>query len=216
MADGDRFSDTETTLKILTAVENDSDKSQRALARDAEIALGLTNAYLKRCIRKGWIKVREAPARRYLYYITPKGFSEKTRLTAEYMANSFEMFRNTREQCDRLAKQCKERGFQRIALIGAGDLAEIAALSGLNSNIEIVAVVDPLSNQSQLAGFPVIRSLEEAGTVDAVMITDIRAPQEAYESLVGWFPDAQILIPPMLHVSRSSQRMRDDSEEPVE
>ena len=41
------------------------------------VALGLANSYLKRCIRKGFIKITEAPANRYLYYLTPQGFAEK-------------------------------------------------------------------------------------------------------------------------------------------
>ena len=66
------------TLNILDAIENQSDLSQRRLAGDLGIALGLANSYLKRCIRKGLVKVSAIPSNRYLYYLTPKGFSEKT------------------------------------------------------------------------------------------------------------------------------------------
>ena len=47
--------------------------SQRSLARELGIALGLTNAYLRRCIHRGWIKASQAPANRYAYYVTPRG-----------------------------------------------------------------------------------------------------------------------------------------------
>ena len=46
------------------SVERDGGQSQRRLAADLGIALGLVNAYLKRCIKKGLVKVSEAPARR--------------------------------------------------------------------------------------------------------------------------------------------------------
>lgn len=203
----ERYADTDTTLKILDAVEHDSAKSQRALAGEAEVALGLANAYLKRCIRKGWIKAREAPARRYFYYITPKGFAEKARLTAEYLSNSFDLFRTVRGQCDELVKYCAERGFDRIALFGASDLAEIATLSGLNGDIEIVAIVDASSNQPRLAGIPIVRTLADAGNVDAVVITDIRDPQAAYETLSRAMPGTRILVPPMLRVNRNRSAM---------
>ena len=160
-ASDERYSDTDTTLRILDAVARDGDQSQRAMAGETGVALGLANAYLRRCARKGWIKIREAPARRYLYYMTPQGFAEKARLTAEYLASSFDMFRAARSQCDDIFTACNRQGIHKVALIGASDLAEIAALSALGSEIEVVAVVDPKSNQSNLAGLPIVRSLDE-------------------------------------------------------
>ena len=143
--DSDRVYDANTALNIIDAVERDSGASQRVLASEAGIALGLANAYLKRCIRKGWIKARNAPARRYLYYVTPAGFAEKARLTAEYLSASFDLFRVARGQCDKLIADCAQRGKKRILLAGAGDLAEIAILSGLGGSVGIVAVIDPAS-----------------------------------------------------------------------
>ena len=51
-------------LGILESVERNGGQSQRHLAAELGIALGLVNAYLKRCVRKGLVKVSEAPARR--------------------------------------------------------------------------------------------------------------------------------------------------------
>ena len=75
--------DDSVTLNILDTVEQNEHISQRDLSRKLGVALGLANSYLKRCVRKGLIKVQQAPANRYLYYLTPKGFSEKSRLTAQ-------------------------------------------------------------------------------------------------------------------------------------
>ena len=78
--------DSEITLGVLNAVEENSRVTQRDVAKNVGIALGLTNAYLKRCIKKGLIKVQQVPANRYAYYLTPQGFAEKSRLTGEYLA----------------------------------------------------------------------------------------------------------------------------------
>jgi DNA-binding MarR family transcriptional regulator len=75
---------------LLNAVERDAAASQRRLTSELDIALGLVNAYLKRCIKIGLVKVRHAPARRYAYYLTPKGLAEKSRLTS-YLQNSPDM-----------------------------------------------------------------------------------------------------------------------------
>ena len=65
------------TLEILQAIENKKDVTQRHLANRLDVALGLANSYLKRCVRKGLVKIQQAPANRYFYYLTPMGFSEK-------------------------------------------------------------------------------------------------------------------------------------------
>jgi DNA-binding MarR family transcriptional regulator len=64
-------------LSLLNSVD-DGAQWQRRIAEDLGIALGLVNAYLKRCIKKGLVKVRQASARRYTYYLTPRGFTEKS------------------------------------------------------------------------------------------------------------------------------------------
>ena len=83
-------------LGLLTWLEADGAQSQRRIAAELGVALGLVNAYLKRAIKKGFVKVGQAPARRYAYYLTPQGFAEKSRLTVDYMSHSFSLFRRAR------------------------------------------------------------------------------------------------------------------------
>src|SRR5882757_3874493 len=85
-------------LSLLSSVEEGA-SSQRRIAAELGIALGLVNAYLKRCVKKGLVKVSEAPARRYAYYLTPSGFNEKSRLTVEYLSSSFLFFRQAKADC---------------------------------------------------------------------------------------------------------------------
>src|SRR6185437_12480740 len=89
-------------LGLLTSVEVDGARSQRRMAAELGVALGLVNAYLKRSIKKGLVKVSHAPARRYAYYLTPQGFSEKSRLTVEYLSDSFSFFRRAKTDCSEL------------------------------------------------------------------------------------------------------------------
>src|SRR5690348_6945622 len=96
-------------LGLLDAVEHDRAHSQRHLASGLGIALGLVNAYLKRCIKKGLVKVRQAPARRYAYYLTPQGFAERSRLTVEYLSLSFGFFRQAKADCSALLRRAKVR-----------------------------------------------------------------------------------------------------------
>ena len=78
---------------ILVRVGESEHVNQRTLAKELGIALGMTNAYVRRCVRKGLIKISEIPPNRYAYYLTPQGFTEKTRLTAEFLSDSLTFFR---------------------------------------------------------------------------------------------------------------------------
>jgi len=70
-----------------------------------DIALGLVNAYVKRSIKKGLVKVSQAPARRYAYYLTPQGFSEKSRGRARRRPWSLQRLSQARNQ----KRTCKAR-----------------------------------------------------------------------------------------------------------
>jgi DNA-binding MarR family transcriptional regulator len=168
------------TLGLLESVERGEAKSQRRLASELGVALGLVNAYLKRCVNKGLLKVSEAPARRYAYYLTPNGFAEKSRLTVEYLSYSLSLFRRAKNDYIATLNAARERGLVRIAILGISDLAEIAAICALDTGVTIVAAIDRRSELTRFAGVPVVKSLDEiADAIDAVLVTDIEARQEA-------------------------------------
>ena len=172
------------TLGLLDAVGTNSSVTQRLVAGELGIALGLANAYLKR-----------------------KGFAEKSRLAAEYLSVSFNFFRGAREQCSTILDQCQAKGWRRIALIGASDLTEIAALCAQDHAVEIVGIVDDQINRDSFAGLPVARRLKDLGAVSAVMICDMKAPQAAFDTLIAALPREQVLTPPLLCVSRTPPKL---------
>ena len=47
-------------------------------------------------MKKGFVKAKAAPYKRYAYYLTPKGFNEKSRLVAQYLEVSLDFFRTAR------------------------------------------------------------------------------------------------------------------------
>lgn len=192
--------ETEITLGVLDAVHENEKVTQRSVARDLGIALGLANAYLKRCVRKGLIKVNQIPPNRYLYYLTPKGFSEKSRLTAEYLSSSMTFFRRARQQCEAVLQDCSEAGWSRVALLGSGELAEIAILCNAEFKLDLIVVDPEAAIGAHLAGVALERSLPAPGKVDAVIVTDLTDPQARAAEAAGQFPAARILAPAMLRV----------------
>jgi DNA-binding MarR family transcriptional regulator len=186
-------------LGLLESVERDGAQSQRKLASDLGIALGLVNAYLKRCVKKGLLKIGQAPARRYAYYLTPHGFAEKSRLTVEYLSSSFSFFRRAREDCSSVLKAAHARGWNRIALIGVSDLAEIATICALEQGITIVAVIDPKAKQDRFVGMPVVTSLDAVpGGFDALVVTDLASTRDAVEAALTALEAERVFVPPLL------------------
>ena len=197
-------------LGLLESVERDQAVSQRRLAADLGIALGLVNAYLKRCIKKGWVKVSEAPARRYAYYLTPHGFAEKSRLTAEFLSYSFSFFRVARADCAEALADARARGCRRIVLAGASDLAEISTICAAENGIEIAGVVDANASGDRFLGLPVLNSWDEAkARCDGALLTDLKAPMETLAKALAHFGEEHVFVPALLtgRIRRAAERV---------
>jgi hypothetical protein len=162
-------------------------------------------------VRKGWVKVTHVPMRRYAYYLTPQGFTEKARLTAEYLSSSLEFFRRARNECAQVLAEARARNARRFVLVGAGDLAEVVVLSAIEADAEILAIVDLSGETSRCAGKPVFSSIEalaahiEASRVraDAMLVTSLEPFERVRQiaDVLGIAPtDRNILLPSILKV----------------
>jgi DNA-binding MarR family transcriptional regulator len=143
------------TLHILEEVSKNNQISQRALSERLGVALGLTNLYLKRLIKKGYIKVKGIPGKRYLYYLTPTGFAEKTSLSVQYMQFSWNFFQGVRARWREQFLRLSREGVKQVVLCGTGELAELAYLSLRESDLQVVAVVDDERAGSNFCGYTV-------------------------------------------------------------
>lgn len=135
-------SEARNELNLLEAVEQNSKVTQRGLAIKLGMAVGLTNIYLKRLVRKGYIKCVTVPSNRLLYLITPTGIAEKTRLTYEYMEYSLRLYRETRQRLRAEMIRHLQASRSRVAIYGTGEAAELAYLCLKELGIEPVAVFD--------------------------------------------------------------------------
>jgi DNA-binding MarR family transcriptional regulator len=193
-------------LGLLSSV-GDGASSQRRIASELGIALGLVNAYIKRCVLKGYVKVSQAPARRYAYYLTPQGFAEKSRLTVEYLSYSFSFFRQAKADCIDVFMAAKDRNLHNLVLCGKSDLTEIAILSAFESGVSVVAVIDNGSGVMTFAGknvFPAYGNLTDP--FDAVVVTDLRDARKLFNEAVSLFGPDRVLAPKLLGLSGSQRR----------
>jgi DNA-binding Lrp family transcriptional regulator len=140
-------------LKLLEAVQQDAHVTQRSLASQLGIALGLANIYLRRLVRKGYIKATNIQPNRLSYLITPSGIAEKARLTYEFMDYSLHLYKEVRQHLREVLQECAASG-RAVAIYGRGEAAELAYLSLKESGLEPVAIFDAQSGPEFL-GMPV-------------------------------------------------------------
>jgi DNA-binding MarR family transcriptional regulator len=200
--DRNRIDEAQIVAGLLGAIERGGAFSQRDLARELGIALGLVNAFIKKCAKKGFIKIRHAPARRYAYYVTPRGLVAKTRLTAEFLSYSLTYFKRARGSLgDTFATAANVHCWKSVAVVGAGELAEIAILCALEHHIEVLAVVDEELDVAHFVGKPVASRIDDiAPTVDGLIVTAMRDSQQTYDGLVARYGCNKVLVPSVLDV----------------
>ncbi len=191
------------TLEVLSAIDSGPGISQRRLASQMGIALGLTNSYIKRCVRKGFIKINEAPANRYLYYLTPKGFREKTRLTARFLSNSLDFYRAAADSCDEVYARCVDDGVAEVLLCGDSDLAEIALLKSLDGPVQVVGLYDPGSPRARFYSRPVWQELAQAPRV-ARVVTALVDAEATWNELSAEGAALPVFVPAVLGLRQGS------------
>lgn len=129
-------------LRTLEALEKKPDISQRDLAARLGVAVGLTNACIRRMAHKGWIKIKRVNSRNITYHLTPSGFSEKARLSVRYTEETIDFYRRAKQLVSNALASLQALGAKRIVVIGASDLAEIVGICCNVCDIEIVAIAD--------------------------------------------------------------------------
>lgn len=185
-------------LTVLDAVSRDQHITQRHLAAHLGIALGLTNIYLKRMIRKGYIKCVNVQANRLLYLITPQGIAEKSRLTYEFMDYSLHLYREVRQHLTEVLRPCRDGGAERIAVYGTGEAAELAYLSLKEQGLEPVAIFSGEAGGTFL-GIP-IRGLDECADIafDRLIVATLDKPDALLKqlALAGVAPEKLLMLKP--------------------
>lgn len=164
----------EIALRLIDEFEKEPMITQRELSGRLGIALGLVNAYVKRLYKKGYIKVKTLPRNRIKYIITPKGFTEKVRLTYSYMHRSINYFKDIRQKIERIYTLMMASGVRNILLWGDGEIAELCYISTRGLPLNIVGVIGDKRMENGFFGNH-IYSIEDLSNVeyDAILISSI-------------------------------------------
>lgn len=188
----------EILLRLLEHVAQDNSVSQAKFAQQVGIAKGLANAYFNRCLQKGLIKLRQVPRQRYLYYLTPKGFTEKARLTAQFLSYSYTYYRTSRADLVSTMTQAAADGHRRIGVVGVGELAEIAAIVSGDAAVEIIGFWATNGSPQRIAGLPVVGDWTALDSAQAALLATLDDAQDMHDAFRRAEPDVPFYVPAQL------------------
>ena len=129
-------------LRFLEELERNPISSQRELSHKFNIALGVTNACLRRMVRKGWIRIRGLSHRKVGYYLTPIGFAEKTKLTLHMISYTIQHYSELKKMISQRLLEMEREGFHRIVFYGISDEMEVAYITLQGVNLKLVGIVE--------------------------------------------------------------------------
>lgn len=164
----------EVALQILNIIEGNPRVSQRKITMQTGVAAGLVHSFMSRVINKGWVRAKQVSAKRWLYFLTPKGFIEKGRLSMNYISRVFTEYREIQDYVDKVLEQCHKNGWLKLAIVGGSDFSEIAILNLKARNVFQLVGLFNASNAGKVILNHTVQPYEELIKVDydKVLICD--------------------------------------------
>lgn len=170
--------------RILSELSSNDSLTQRDLSKSLGIALGLVNSYIKNLIAKGYVTVTSIPRKRYLYFLTPEGFAEKTRLTYHLLQDYTRIYREARANLKSLFHSLQEEGVKKVIFAGADEVAELAYLTLQETDLVLSGIVDIASERRKFFGFDVkpLTAIKKMD-YDCIVLTSYVKEREIHQEL---------------------------------
>lgn len=175
----------EIELALLNKIQNGKNITQRSISKDLNVALGIANSLIKKFIKKGFLKFKHAPMKRYFYYLTPKGIVEKTKLTREYLKSSLQFYSNSRKEYEELLTVISKKKKKNLIFVGCSELTEIAILAARNISIEVNYIYSISFNRKIFCGIKVINNLKNNFNRENTLflLTELNEPKILFDAI---------------------------------
>jgi len=189
-------------LRLLAEVEQNPEITQRQLSARLGIALGLTNVLLRNLAHKGYLRASQSSWKRWVYALTPDGFSHKLRLTLGYISRVLDNYQTVRQTLRDQIEPLAMNEETRVAMFGTGEFAELIYLGLKEIGVEEIDFFDSGATSDQLFLGKRVRDIStlETDVYDHVVVAfldnstanlnGIKGLNAAPEKLVTFFVDA--------------------------
>lgn len=188
-------------INFFSQLEKKEIISQSNLANRVLISLGMVNALLKKTISKGFVKAKAAPYKRYIYYLTKDGFSEKARLVREYLESSLDFFNKAKKSYIEIFMEIKKKKKKEIFLVGSGDLVDICKLAAIESDCKINGHLRPGESFQLLLRNSKLNKNKKRNIKKIFIIVESKSPQLVFDLVYESFTECKIYHPKFLHIS---------------
>ena len=116
-------------------------------------------------LKKGWIRAQQVKPRRWLYFLTPQGALEKSRLSLSYLNRTLHSFRELKSKGDKHLRILSKKGVRGIHLCGENDLTDVLSFCFSGVEIKLLSVIpekDLLEDrlQNEKPALPELKSAE--------------------------------------------------------
>lgn len=192
-------------LNFFNAIEKAEEKTQKTISSEIAVSIGMANALIKKFLKKGLIKVQQAPYKRFVYYLTPKGFSDKVQLVREYINESLGFFRKVRADFNRILINDKSDGYY---LYGVSEICEIAILSAQENNKKIISIIDKNFKGKKYLNYSVTKTNPKNLKKNKILLTSQTSSQDDYFHLIEVFNRDVILVADCLYVSKKKPNFK--------
>ena len=192
-------------LDFLSSLEEGKEVTQKGISNHISVSIGFVNALIKKFLKKGIIKVQQAPYKRYVYYLTPEGFSEKSKLVLEYVTDSLSLFRSLRKELNAIFTYNKKIKF---ILYGTSEISEIAILSANEVGSEIIGIVEPNLNKKKIFNIPILKKIPENLINTKILICCSKNAQKIYFNLLQEIPEDRIVVVESLFISKKKPNFK--------
>lgn len=145
-------------LRLLEEVESSSEVSQRQLAGQLNIALGVANLIVRTLVRKGYLRASKVHWKRWVYVLTPAGIAHKVQLTLDYIERFVDHYRRVRSLLRTELAALTIDSDSRVAIYGTTEFAEMIFLALREHGVQNIDFFDSDTESQQFLGqeiFPV-------------------------------------------------------------
>ena len=187
-------------LLLLQYIEKNHDTTQKEIGKVIDGATSMVNIYIDNLEGKGYLKRDYLSAKIVYYRITPEGLKRKNYLLITYLRELIDLYKLAKDYVEVFIKKIEDRGFNKILLYGAGEVAE--TIIGVirdkdNASINIVGIIDDdIDKQNELfLNYEVISSESiKDYEHDAIVITSYTFEDNIMDNLVEMRYDRERII----------------------
>ena len=123
--------------ELLSEIAQDSMVTQASLSKRLGIAVGSVNWYIKRLIKRGYVKVSHLDRTRLKYDLTAEGMSVFSERAMQYAKDSLKIYTSFRQKAKKVISQLRSQNISRVYLEGNDEIMDIMRLTCLEAEIAL-------------------------------------------------------------------------------